>query len=1006
MFWKKKIKALLFNLPYGALVSKKNFDQVSNLIKIILGEEENTDITIQDIKEISEIASGTDIPKFVSKFENTFFIQNPCITDSLSGKPLVLANLLDKLNNINQEEIETNLIKTLEKAVKEIRTQVESVSSEEILSKRLFLALWRHLPETIKRVEKGSTLTLGHYWDFLPADPRIPSHSVWNQMEITSAIAGAMPEPATLIFTIGSAQEFVSTARKTQDFWMGSFILSYLTWEAIKVIAEECGPDAIIFPSLKEQPLVDLWLYEKGINAKPNMDRGLFLAEFQNKLQIANFPNMFTAIVPKQEAEALAKKAEKNLRAKWEKIAWSVEFYLQRSVSNRLSKQIAENTSYWNQIRERQTRDLIDRLGIFWVVCPWGNDVEQIKKAYNSIKEKPSNKHNEKDIIELIQEQGDIPNIGAAYPIISALASSALKARKTLRNFNQMQEPNWKCSLCGLREALHPKKTLSERELKEFWQALSHSSNKQNNFRLKNRIRKGEQLCTICLVKRLALETYFSVNYLANNYQQVIIEDEGVFSETRFFPSTSSIAVSSFKLEIINRLKEETFDINIFKKYVSKTELFLKNCKIYHTSAFLPKLEKTINNYKGELREFVKRFLLIDGDWLFEDSFDIQKLENEYQLTKDTINHQLHQEAILALQQLLEESKKAKSKDQKVIFPSRYYAVIAMDGDKIGNWLSGNTAPALSKMLHPDFLTTIKDKIKNTNKVTRPLGPAIHMDFSAMLKKFALISVPDIIEENTSGKIIYAGGDDVVALVPINNLLTIITQLSEAFSNAKFANISKEEFKLLFKEFEPNKKTKEEFLYPTASLGVAIVPESYPLTQAIDMALHGAMKEYAKDKLGRNAFSVFLSKNNRTPIKFGMKWSEGNKFDEKIMIPTLLNNIVSYMKEGNLSTKLPYDINAKSKVLTVVEKTICKKPLWKEAQLTEVARLAKRHIKETVSKEQKKKIIEDIQQLLKLLQAYDTHTTSSQTQADEEPQHSCNRLVNALLITKFIAGEI
>ena len=137
-----------------------------------------------------------------------------------------------------------------------------------------------------------------------------------------------------------------------------------------------------------------------------------------------------------------------------------------------------------------------------------------------------------------------------------------------------------------------------------------------------------------------------------------------------------------------------------------------------------------------------------------------------------------------------------------------------------------------------------------------------------------------------------------------------------------------------------------------------------------------------------------------------MKWFEGNKFDEKIMIPPLLSNIVSYMKEGNLSTKLPYDITARSKVLTLVETTICKKSLWKEAQLTEVARLTKRHIKENVSKEQTKKIIEDIQQLLKLLQAYNLDTTPSQTQADEELQDSCNRLVNALLITKFIAGEI
>ncbi|MGI6709155.1 MAG: type III-B CRISPR-associated protein Cas10/Cmr2 [Dethiobacteria bacterium] len=44
-----------------------------------------------------------------------------------------------------------------------------------------------------------------------------------------------------LNFSIGPVQGFIARARKTRDFWAGSFLLSYLAGQAMAVILENEG---------------------------------------------------------------------------------------------------------------------------------------------------------------------------------------------------------------------------------------------------------------------------------------------------------------------------------------------------------------------------------------------------------------------------------------------------------------------------------------------------------------------------------------------------------------------------------------------------------------------------------------------------------------------------------------------------------------------------------------------------------------------------------------------
>jgi CRISPR-associated protein Cmr2 len=86
----------------------------------------------------------------------------------------------------------------------------------------------------------------------LPADTRIPDHTIWNHMQIVSALAGCQHQdgsalkPAFLKVQIGPVQDFIAQARSTRDLWSGSYLLSWLMAAGLKALSAEIGPDAVV----------------------------------------------------------------------------------------------------------------------------------------------------------------------------------------------------------------------------------------------------------------------------------------------------------------------------------------------------------------------------------------------------------------------------------------------------------------------------------------------------------------------------------------------------------------------------------------------------------------------------------------------------------------------------------------------------------------------------------------------------------------------------------------
>lgn len=152
---------------------------------------------------------------------------------------------------------------------------------------------------------------------------------------------------------------------------------------------------------------------------------------------------------------------------------------------------------------------------------------------------------------------------------------------------------------------------------------------------------------------------------------------------------------------------------------------------------------------------------------------------------------------------------------------NHYYAVLAMDGDRIGK--------ALTKF--PDF---------DVNK-------DYHCDFSTALATFAQGSAGEIVEKH-GGSLIYAGGDDVLALLPLNEALDCANELQQTFRET-------------MKKVQPDM---------TVSAGLAFAHSKVPLQDAVNAARNAESR--AKSTLGRGAFSIRQMKRSGEIAEWGAKW--------------------------------------------------------------------------------------------------------------------------------------
>lgn len=234
-----------------------------------------------------------------------------------------------------------------------------------------------------------------------------------------------------------------------------------------------------------------------------------------------------------------------------------------------------------------------------------------------------------------------------------------------------------------------------------------------------------------------------------------------------------------------------------------------------------------------------------------------------------------------------------------------YYGILMMDGDNMGEWLSGDK---------PEDYSNVSEK----------------------LAAFAMKRVPQIVENRFHGRIIYAGGDDVLAFLPVNEVLQAAQALRLAFSD------------------------KENGLGPlaTASAGLVIVHKKAPLQRALNEArkLEGKAKTYgAKDgKVTKNALALGVHARSGEILEATLPWMIGGKKTVDV-----LHDMIQFMDEG-LSSHFIYPFTEAFASLLHPKVDTYKKVEPAEMLYFEFRRLIQRSVNEPLSREKLSKRVQDL----------------------------------------------
>ena len=267
------------------------------------------------------------------------------------------------------------------------------------------------------------------------------------------------------------------------------------------------------------------------------------------------------------------------------------------------------------------------------------------------------------------------------------------------------------------------------------------------------------------------------------------LEDHSKFSKAFLekrpkFPSTSEVATASFK----ERLVRKPCTLEDYQDFCQSVrdlrESDDENVRI-PTVDPLPKIRIIPNN--------------VDGEWLYEETWSDAYLLRYYGIDASKKAAQIRR------------CKKLRRKIVRSLGgePGKYYAVIALDADNMG----AKNREAKSQEQH-------EERSRGLIKYTE--------------------TARSIVEKEYLGKLTYAGGDDLLALVNLNDLLPILKNLRKKFPD-----------------------------FTSVSAGVCIAHNKMPLNNVLEHARR--MEQRAKSD-GRNAFGIALFKHSGNASEVVTKW--------------------------------------------------------------------------------------------------------------------------------------
>jgi CRISPR-associated protein Cmr2 len=400
----------------------------------------------------------------------------------------------------------------------------------------------------------------------------------------------------------------------------------------------------------------------------------------------------------------------------------------------------------------------------------------------------------------------------------------------------------------------------------------------------------------------------------------------------------------------------------------------------------IPKLKQKAEDLDDAAHEFIAQKLAkLDGEWLFAESYDPKRIQR-HGIEVGKLFQEL-QRALKALNEIYE--------TVRPIHPSDYYAVLFMDGDQMGKWLSGTHEglPKFAEILHPQVREQLEGQSnwQTVLETQRLMSPSLHAAISEALANFALKAVPFVVEKLHAGRLVYAGGDDVLALLPLADVLPAAHKLRALFSGEakRFGNDILVEFGSKqwtgWLEWE-GRKLLTMGNRATASIGIVVAHRLHPLRDVLRQGREA--EEDAKELYERNAICVRWLKRSGEQVQMGAKF-----FYPDHCINDTLQVLMEFaeLMRTKISRGFATDLMRESFALADLDE---------KAQEAELRRLLKR--RSELSHDQ---IKDWAQKLAQLAVALDTHADRNADPFDlTRPQRGIVELSKWLTFLRFLTG--
>lgn len=216
--------------------------------------------------------------------------------------------------------------------------------------------------------------------------------------------------------------------------------------------------------------------------------------------------------------------------------------------------------------------------------------------------------------------------------------------------------------------------------------------------------------------------------------------------------------------------------------------------------------------------------------------------------------------------------------------PSDWWAIVLADGDSMGKYVSGKQLHHYCQYVTGDIkipeeanATDLHNFLENTRK---RMGPATHVGLNRALLDFSNRLVPYLTETRYCGRVIYSGGDDVMAILPLEDLPEYLLSLKAAWCGSPDP-IGEDDFKSeggywcpqrdLSDYGIPNRPHFTMGKGATMSMGIVIAHKSVPLPTVLENLWEAEGKQ-AKGMAGQEP-------NTKNGLCFRVIYSSGNRME-------------------------------------------------------------------------------------------------------------------------------